>query len=252
MPTISIDSAAALGGPAARRRTARVLVGVEAVEHLAGEVGEARGLAAEVVGVLGQAELAEDHDAVLTQLLRHAGIDRREGVAQREVARRRVHALDVDQVLEQDRQPVRGAADVAVLALLVQQRGVLQCVVVELGHGVEAGPALVERGDARDVRARQFHRRQLPFVHQLDGRRPVERLQVQLCRLRRRGAHQCARERQDRAFHPVPSVVQLTRARRYSQARPRRIGPSVEGRIDRQSGLVQTSSAPSGGGVPGT
>ena len=113
VPIVSVDSAAAPAAPEPEEEPRRVLVGVDRVEHLAGQVAEARRLVAEEVRVLGQAELAEDHDAVLAQLLGHAGVDRRERVAQREVARRRVHALHVDQVLEQDRQAVRGPADVA-------------------------------------------------------------------------------------------------------------------------------------------
>ena len=49
---------------------------------------------------------------------------------------------------------MRGAAQRGPsLALLVEQRRVLERVRVELRDGVEAGPALVQRGDPRDVGA---------------------------------------------------------------------------------------------------
>ena len=196
VPTISVRQRGGARGAGAGRGARRVLVGVDAVEHLAGEVREARRLAAEVVRVLGQAELAEDHDTALAQLLGHAGVDRREGVAQREVARRRVHALHVDQVLEQDRQAVRGTAELALLALLVQQRGVLDRLRVELRDGVEARAALVERRDAGDVRAGQLDRRELALFHQLDGGRAVQRLKIQIGgRCGRGGEAEDARDR---------------------------------------------------------
>ena len=80
VPIASIASAAAPARAGARRRAARVLVGVDRVDHLAGEVAEAGRLAAEAVRELGQAELAEDDDAVRAQLLDDAGVGRRERV----------------------------------------------------------------------------------------------------------------------------------------------------------------------------
>ena len=78
--------------------------------------------------------------------------------AQRVVAVRRVHALHVDEVLQQDRQAVGGAAKRAGGALGVGARGFLQRVLVELRDGVEAGAALVQRLDPVDVRARELRR----------------------------------------------------------------------------------------------
>ena len=78
------------------------------------------------------------------------------------------------------------------LRSLSSGRGVLERVLVELRDGVDARPALVERGDPRDVRAGELDRRELAFVHQLDGGRAVERLQVQLC-----GGRGCGRDRSE-------------------------------------------------------
>ena len=167
------------GRARARRRAARVLVGVERVDDLAGEVREARRLVAEAVGVLRQAELAEDHDAVFTQLLRDAGVGRRERLAQRVVAVGGVHADDVDEVLQQDRQAVGGPAQLAGGALGVELRGVLQRVLVELRDGVEAGAALVQRLDAGDVGLRELHGRQLAAGHHLLRLQSGEGLEVE-------------------------------------------------------------------------
>jgi hypothetical protein len=74
---------------------------------------------------------------------------------------------------------VRRAADVAVGALLVEQRRVLERLLVELRDGVEAGAALVQRRDPRDVRAGELDGRELAVLHHLDGRRAVESLEVE-------------------------------------------------------------------------
>src|SRR5262249_53687368 len=112
---------------------------------------EARRLAAEATGELRQAEFAEDREPVLTQLLRDAGIRCREVLPQRIIAGRRVHALHVNEVFQQDGKTVCGTPDMPLGALHVQLRGVLQRVLVELGDRVKSGAALVQRLNAVDI-----------------------------------------------------------------------------------------------------
>ena len=138
---------------ARRRRATWALVGVLDVEHLAGEVAEARRLAAEVVRELGEPNLAEDDHATRTQLLGHAGVLSGIGVAQREIARRRVHALDVDQVLT-DRQTVRGTADVTVGTLLVEQRSSLSACLLSWVTALRPGPRFLFSAAMRVMYAR--------------------------------------------------------------------------------------------------
>jgi hypothetical protein len=136
-------------------------------------------LVPEAVGVLGQPDLPEDHRAARAQLLDDTRVFRGEGVAERVVAVRRVHALHVDEVLQQDREPVGWTADESGGALLVQLSGLLERVLVELRDSVEARAALVQRPDPIDVGPRELNRRQITILHHRLSLQAGQRLEVQ-------------------------------------------------------------------------
>ena len=86
VPTVSIDSAAAPAVPEPDDEPLGFWSASRPWRTWPVRLREARRLVAEAVGVLRQAELAEDHDAARAQLLRDAGVVLRERVAQRVVA----------------------------------------------------------------------------------------------------------------------------------------------------------------------
>ena len=200
VPIVSVDEPGGLGRARARRGAARARGGVVRVQHLAGQVAEARRLAAEAVRPLGQTELAEDHDAVCAQVARHAGVLFGERFAQRPVARRGVHRRRVDDVLQQDRHAHRRAEDVMPwlrsLSAFLASSSALR---VDLRDRVQARSGLVERLRSAPRSALTSSTEvSLPSCISFSASRPVSVFEVQRSGLGRgsaeHAAHGCEHE----------------------------------------------------------
>ena len=148
------------GSPRPRRRCpsssrtgcdrARRVLGLAAARAPAG----GRSRRAEV-GPLAQVGLAQDDGAGVAQARHEERVRARPVVRQRQRAGRVDHAGDVDVVLDEDRQAVQRAANLARLALGVEGVGIGKGRRVELDDRVERRPGLVDRRDAVQIRLRQ-------------------------------------------------------------------------------------------------
>jgi hypothetical protein len=124
-----------------------------------------RVLAAEV-GPLREIRLAQDHRAGLAQALHHGGITRRRDTHQRGRAGAGVHAVGGgDVVLHQHGNAVQRAAQAAGGAFGVQLRGDGHRIRIHFQHAGQAGPGLIDAGDACGVGLGQRHGRGAAFGH---------------------------------------------------------------------------------------
>ncbi len=190
------------------------------------------------------------------QLGDDGGVLGRDRVLQRDAARGGRQAGDVEVVLDQHRQALQRAADVAGRALEVGDGRVLERRGVDDADGVDARPARVDRRDPVDVRACELHARQLARRHlllQLGDRQALE-IERRIGGLGRSGTDQHQHRQQagyaDRldAQHPRPLSLpgpfraQLNPARRgLSSVRLRNV--SRRGTLEPWVGLARDLSS---------
>ena len=130
------------GGAGARARARRVAVERVRVAALpAAAAPAALGVRGAEVRPLREVRLAENHGAGVAQALDDVGVLLGDGADQGERARRRLHAVRrADVVLDQDRDPVERAAQLAGLALGIEAVGDREGVGVDLEDARSAGP----------------------------------------------------------------------------------------------------------------
>ena len=225
------------GGRRAGGRAARVLVGVERVQHLPAEAGVAARIAVgDEVGELAEVGLAEDHGARRAQTRDHRRVLGRDRALERDGAGRGRQARDVEVVLHQHRDAVQRPARSGLGALEVEQRGVGQRVRVDEPHGVQPGPTAVERGDALEVGLGQLDAGELtgghPGLQVGDG----EALEVERRGGRGRGRQQEPHERDDHGTHG--HEISSARVRAPVENSPR---------LERMSRVTATTAAGWGG-----
>jgi len=114
---------------------------------------------------LAEVGLAQDHRAGRAQARRHEGIALRPVVGERQRTGGVDHAGHVHVVLDQHRDAMQGAAQLAGLALGVERVGIRQRLRIELDHRIERWPGLVEFRDAVEVGLGQLMRGQLAGGH---------------------------------------------------------------------------------------